>query len=87
MRAPARDVAPLELDRALVGEVEAGEDVHERRLAGAVRADQADDLVAVQLERDVAERLHALERTRDAGGPERGSGPPCLVRLWLRQAA
>ena len=83
MRPPARDVAPLELDRALVGEVEAGEDVHERRLPGPVRPDEPDDLVPMELERDVAKRLHALERTRDAGGPERGSGPPCLLRLAL----
>ena len=76
VRPPARDVAAFELDRSLVREVEPGEDVHERRLAGAVRADEADDLVPVQLERDVAERLHAVEGTRDAGGPERGSGPP-----------
>ena len=32
----------------LVGPVEAAEDVDERRLAGAVRADQADDLAAVR---------------------------------------
>ena len=71
MRPPARDIATLELDRALVREVEAAEDVDERRLPGSVRADQADDLVPVELERDVAQRLHALERTRDGGGPER----------------
>ena len=81
VRSPARDVAPFELDRPLVREVEPGEDVHERRLAGAVRADQPDHLVAVELERDVAERLHPGEGTRDAGGPERGSGPPCLLRF------
>ena len=70
---------PSSSTAALVGEVEAREDVHERRLARAVRADQADDLVAMQLERDVSERLDAFERARDAGGPERSSGPPCLV--------
>ena len=37
-----------------VGESKPGEHVHERRLAGAVRADQADDLVPVQLERHVS---------------------------------
>ena len=62
VRRPARDVAALELDRAARRPVEAAEHVDERRLAGAVRADQADDLAAPQLERDAAERLHALER-------------------------
>ncbi len=54
-----------------VGPVEPGDQVDERRLAGAVRADQADDLVPVQLDRDLVERLHALERARDGDGPKR----------------
>ena len=61
VRRPARDVLPLELDGPGVRPVEAAEHVHERRLAGAVRADQPDDLAAAELERDVAERLDALE--------------------------
>src|SRR5207244_13505340 len=73
---PAGDLAPLERDRALVRPVEAAEHVHERRLAGAVRADQADDLAAAKLQRDLAQRLDALERPRDGGGPEGVSGPP-----------
>ena len=67
---PARDVAALELDAAARRPVEAAEDVHERRLAGAVRADQSDDLAATQLERDVPERVHAREGPRHRGGPE-----------------
>ena len=69
VRAPARDLAAVELDRAGGREVEPGHQVDERRLARAVRADQADDLVLVQLERDVVERLHALERARDGDAP------------------
>ena len=76
VRGPAGDVSALELDPALRRPVEAAQDVHERRLAGAVRADQADDLAPPQLERDLAQRLHALERARHRGGPERCSGPP-----------
>ena len=53
------------------GEVEPRHQVHERRLAGAVRADQSDDLVPAQLERHVVERLHALERARDGARPQR----------------
>jgi hypothetical protein len=76
VRAPAGDVAAAELDRARRRGVEPGEQVHERRLAGAVRPDQPDDLVPVQLERDAVERLHARERPRHRGGPERFPGPP-----------
>ena len=61
----------VQLDRPAVGESKPVMQVDERRLARAVRADQADDLVPVQLERHVVERVHPLERARDADGPER----------------
>ena len=73
---PARHVAALELDGALVREVEARDEVDERRLPRAVRADQPDDLVAAHLDGDVLEGAHSGERPRDAGGPECSSGPP-----------
>jgi hypothetical protein len=76
VRTPRRHVLAGELDRPRGREVEAGEDVDERRLPCPVRPDQADDLVAVQLERHVAERVQRLEGTRDGGGPESVSGPP-----------
>ena len=38
--------APSKQDLARVGPVDAGDEIEERRLAGAVRADHADDLVA-----------------------------------------
>ena len=60
-----------------------GQQVDERRLARAVRPDQPDDLVVVELEVDAGERLHALEGPRDRGGPERVSGPPRAFRLRL----
>ena len=88
MRRPAGDVAVTERDSALVGTVEAAEHVDERRLAGAVRPDQADDLAAVQLEGDAGEGAHALERTGNGGGPERRSGPRLRFGLWFsRQPA
>ncbi len=68
----------LELDRAGRRAVEAAEHVHERRLAGAVRADQADDLAAAQLERHAAERLDARRtsgRWRRPGVMLRASSP------------
>src|SRR5436190_11589194 len=67
---PSRHVAILEQHAAVRRTIEAAEDVDERRLAGPVRPDQADDLALPQLERDVAERLDTRERTRDGGGPE-----------------
>src|SRR5581483_964825 len=76
VRRPARDVVPLQLDRSLTRPVESAQDVHERRLACAVRSDETDDFAAAQLERYVAERLHSFERPGDGGGPERLSGPP-----------
>ena len=57
---PAGDVAPGELDGAARRTVEATDDVHEGRLARAVRADQADDLLARELERHVEEGLDPL---------------------------
>ena len=44
VRLEADDAALAEQDLAVVGLVDAGDQVEERRLAGAVRADHADDL-------------------------------------------
>src|SRR6266516_6663155 len=84
-RAPARDVASLELDNARGRQVESAEHVHERRLAGAVRTDPADDLAAAELEGDLAECVHAFERARHGGGPECFPGPPCSFAVGLCQ--
>ena len=45
-----------------VGPIEAGDQVEERRLAGAVGPDQAEDLAGADLEVDAVERLQAAER-------------------------
>jgi hypothetical protein len=78
IRTPARDISPFELDRPARRAVEAADDVDEGRLAGAVRADQTDDLTAAKLEGDVPQRVDALEGARNGGGPERRTGPPRL---------
>ena len=52
-RRPEHDRPAVEADLALVGPVEAGEDVHQRALAGAVLAEQRVDLAGPQLEVDV----------------------------------
>jgi hypothetical protein len=67
LRRPPRDVPSLELDTPAGREVEARDDVDERRLPGAVRPDQADDLAASELEIDACERLNTLEGAGDAG--------------------
>src|SRR5205085_7447467 len=70
MRRPPRDVPALELDRSGARIVEAGQQVDERGLAGAVRPDQPDDLVPAELERYVLQRADAFERARGADRPE-----------------
>ena len=53
-----RDGGAVDLDLALGRAVEAGEDVHERRLAGARRAHDGGELAALDVERDAAQRSH-----------------------------
>ena len=61
----AGDRHAVELDRAAVGLIDAGDEVHERRLAGAVLADQRVHLAAPHLERDVVDRTDAREGLDD----------------------
>ena len=56
-----RNLFPGELDAAAVPGQHAAEDVHRRRLAGAVLADEAENGAAAQLESDVAQHLDAEE--------------------------
>ena len=44
------DLAPVDVDLALVGVVDAGEHIHERGLAAAVLAEQGQDLALVDVE-------------------------------------
>ena len=50
---------------ALGGRHEAGEDAHRRRLAGAVRAEEAEDLAALDAEADVVDRRDAAVAFRE----------------------
>ena len=64
-----RHFLAAEDDPAAVGRVEPGENFEERRLAGTVLADEADDLVRPDLDRHVVERLEpgeALAQILDA---------------------
>ena len=78
-RRQARDVLAVEPDRAFGRRQHARDQVEQRRLAGAVRADQADDLAAADRDRDVAVGDQAAEALRDAAGFEqRGHGAAAL---------
>ena len=61
-----------ELEAAAVGDVQAGDDVEEGGLAGAVGADQAVDLAALDGDAHVGQRLQAAETLADAGDLENG---------------
>ena len=74
-RDPAlRDLVRLEAEQALAGEadvarvrrVHAGHQVEERRLAGAVRADHAEDLVLVDVQVELVDAREPAEAHRDA---------------------
>ena len=57
----AGDLAAVEEDAAGVGRLEAGDQVEQRRLAGAVGADDAEDLALVDIEGDVGVGGEAAE--------------------------
>ena len=66
-------------DLAGVGLVKAGQDLDQRRLAGAVVADQPEHLARSEVERDVLERCHHTEALADVLDADR-VGQPSLVR-------
>jgi hypothetical protein len=51
--------------------VDAGDALDERRLAGAVVADESHDLPGADLEVDVRQRLHGAERLREVANLEK----------------
>ena len=59
-------VLVMDVDAAFVGRVEARHAVEQRRLPGAVRPEDADDLAVVHAEVDVRQCLHAAEADADA---------------------
>ena len=64
--------APARRARTAAGgrRVHAREDADQRRLAGAVRADEPDDVAALDVERDACERAHAAEALLDVDALE-----------------
>ena len=68
-----RDVAAVDEQLALVGPVHAADHLGERRLPGAVLADEAVDVPGPDRDRDVVERLNAAEALRDAARFDEGA--------------
>src|SRR4029077_18946683 len=61
VRWPARDVNAVEPDRAGIGARKPHDQRHHRRLAGAVRTDQPDDLAGAKIEAHILDGDHAAE--------------------------
>jgi hypothetical protein len=73
-RARDHDGAAVEDAFALVAGIDAGEDLDQRGLAGAVLADDGVDLAPAQPQARVHQRGHAAEGLADAGHAEQGVG-------------
>ena len=65
--------APPNVTLPGVGAVDAGHDVEECRLARAVGADQAEDLVRRDVEVEMVERHHAAEPPRQTARRQHGA--------------
>jgi hypothetical protein len=64
------------VERALIRRVDAGDDLHERRLACAVVADERDDLAGADLEVHAIQRLDGSEPLAHVA--ERQQGRSCV---------
>ena len=84
-RAAQRDLDPVDEQLPAVRRVHAGEDLHERRLAGPVLADEGMSLARVEVDRDVvegADRAESLRRVLEReDGQRRRRRQPALLRL------
>jgi hypothetical protein len=74
-RRRAGEILALELDPARGERQQAADRLQRRRLAGAVRADERDELAFADLERDVAERRRLAIGDSDALKPEHAPFP------------
>ena len=76
----------VELDLALVGRVEPRDHVERRRLAGAVRPDQADDLAVQDVEGDPVEGDDPAEPASDIPQRKQGHRPGQLMQVGSQMA-
>ena len=58
-------LAALDLHRAIEFVMNAGDDLHQRRLAGPILADQPVNFAGLEREADIFQRQHATEMLRD----------------------
>ena len=83
-RAAQRDLDTVDEQLPAVGRVHSGEDLHERRLARPVLADEGMSLARVEVDRDVvesADRSESLGRVLEReDGNRRRRRPPALLR-------
>src|SRR6476619_360252 len=61
MRLPARNVIPIRLDPAGGRRRDPGNYIDQGRLAGSIRANEAEDLAAIEAQADVVERTQLEE--------------------------
>src|SRR5204863_2145361 len=75
------DVLAVELDRASVGAVDAGDGLHQRRLASAIVADQPDHLAGRNGQIDAVQHVDRAEALADAAKRKQGHTRDSL-RTW-----
>ena len=73
-RASDRDRLAIDPDLAGIGPVSAGQDLDQRRLAGAVVPEQPDDLAGMEIDADRIDGLDAAEGDRDVAHLDEGAG-------------
>src|SRR4051812_31137409 len=74
-RRKAGNFAPVQAHATAIRSVEPGDEIEQRRLAGAIRPDQADDLAFGHLEVNLADRGETAETLRYALELEEGRLP------------
>src|SRR5262249_20568332 len=74
VRLETAHITAVEQDSARAGGLQAGDDVEERRLAGAVRTDESRDLCRGHVEVDARERAVSAEVDRDLLGAQEHVG-------------
>src|ERR1700722_18329553 len=75
------DFLPLQFERAGIGRVDPGDDLHQRRLARAILTHERMDVTALQPKRHVVEREHAGEGLTDVRDLEQVFGPRSRTAL------
>ena len=81
MRGLAGDVGAVEHHAAAARRIEAGEQIEQRGLAGAVRADDGEDLGGLDLERYAVDGFDAAEFDREVVGVECAHGSLRAIRV------